>query len=93
MPSVKDVVVNKPSEDQIAKCKIWPIWTCEASIFEWEYSQTEKCYLLEGKVTVTDNPEGAESITFRAGELVELPAGLKCIWKVEEAVKKHYDFV
>ena len=31
----------------------WPIWSCEASTFPWEYDQREVCWLLEGDVTVT----------------------------------------
>ena len=33
----------------------WSIWTCEASEFDWEYSENESCYLLEGEVQVTTN--------------------------------------
>ena len=33
--------------------KNWPIWTCEASSFDWTYYDKETCLLLEGKVTVT----------------------------------------
>ncbi len=38
MPTAKDVVVKKPTEEEIATCKSWPIWTCEPSKFDWDYT-------------------------------------------------------
>ena len=89
MPSVKDVVVKKPSDEEAAKCKTWPIWSCDVSTFDWDYTQTETCLLLEGKVTVTDRPTGEESVSFGAGDIVVFPVGLACVWEGREAVKKH----
>ena len=31
----------------------WPIWTCDASSFDWIYNDQETCLLLEGEMTVT----------------------------------------
>ena len=92
MATVKDVVVRKPSDDEEAQCKSWPIWSCEASEFDWDYTQTETCLLLEGGVTVSDRPGSGESVTFGPGDLVVFPVGLKCVWKVEQPVRKHYSF-
>jgi len=92
MASVKDILVRKASADEVAECKNWPIWGCEASEFDWDYTQTEMCLLLEGEVTVSDRPAGDDSVTFGAGDYVELPVGLNCIWKVTQAVRKHYSF-
>ena len=92
MASVADIVVRKPDAEEIAECEKWPVWSCEASEFDWDYTQTETCLILEGEVTVSDRPAGDESVTFGAGDLVALPVGLKCIWKVTQAVKKHYSF-
>ena len=68
----------------------WPIWSCEAGTFAWEYDQREVCWLLEGDVTVT--PENGEPVRFGAGDLVEFSAGLRCTWQVHQAVRKHYCF-
>ena len=92
MPSVKDVVVKKPGDAEAQACKSWPTWSCEISTFPWEYDQTETCLLLEGEVTVTDQPEGVDSVSFGPGDMVTFPVGLKCIWKVAQPVKKHYNF-
>jgi len=89
MPTVKDVIVRKPSKEQEQKCKSWPIWRCEPSTFDWAYTQKETCLLLEGEVTVTD---GNDSVTFGAGDMVEFPVDLECTWQVKKPVKKHYTF-
>jgi len=89
MPTVKDIVVKKPTEEQIERCSSWPIWKCEPSTFDWTYTQKEICFLIEGRVTVTD---GSDSVTFGPGDYVEFPNGLECTWQVHEAVKKHYSF-
>lgn len=92
MPTVKDVIVRKPTAQEDKMCRQWPTWSCPASAFEWEYTQTEKCLILEGKVTVTDNPDNGQSVSFGPGDYVVFPEGLKCIWKVTAPVRKHYDF-
>ncbi len=91
MPTVKDVIVKKPSHEEIEQCKSWPIWTCGISTFDWDYTQTETCLVLDGKVSVKDRPSG-EEVSFGPGDLVIFPVGLKCTWQVAEAVKKHYNF-
>ena len=92
MPTTQDIIVRKPTDAEKQACQNWPIWECEPSEFDWEYTLTEKCLLLEGQVTVTDTPDSGKAVTFGAGDFVTLPRGLKCIWNVTEPVKKHYDF-
>jgi hypothetical protein len=92
MPTIKDVVVSKPDSQQTEMCQQWPIWECKASTFDWDYTQTETCLLIEGEVTVTDRPAGADSVTFGPGDMVVFPVGLKCIWQITKDVKKHYNF-
>ncbi len=89
MPTVKDVAVKKPSEEESSACQSWPIWKCEPSNFNWIYTEKETCLLIEGKVTVTD---GKDSVSFGSGDLVVFPEGLECNWNVQEAVKKYYNF-
>ncbi len=92
MPTVNDIQVITPDEKQKQQCGQWPIWTCEKSTFDWDYTQKEICLLLEGRVKVTDRPAGSDSVTFGPGDMVTFPQGLKCIWEVQEPVKKHYTF-
>ena len=46
----------------------WPIWTCEVSEFDWEYSDEEACLLLEGEVEVSSEFE-----TVRFSQRTEMP--------------------
>lgn len=89
MPTVKDVIVKKPSDAEAAQCKAWPIWKCQPSIFDWQYTEKETCLLIDGKVTVSD---GTDSVTFGPGDLVVFPEDLECTWNVTEPVTKHYNF-
>ena len=78
---------NEFKEKEIQK---WQIWTCETSIFPWEYTDKESCYILEGCVDV--EPENGEKLSIGPGDFVVCPKGLKCIWHVKEAIKKHFIF-
>ena len=89
MPTVKDVVVRKPTKQEQDACKNWPIWTCKPSEFDWAYTEKETCLIINGKVTVTD---GTDSVSFGTGDLVIFPEGLECNWNVRKAVKKYYNF-
>ena len=85
------ISIHKPSEKEIDNKEIrsWPIWTCEVSEFDWEYSEQESCLLLEGKVEVSSD---IETVKFGSGDFVVFPKGLKCRWKVTSPVRKHYSF-
>ena len=89
MPSVKDIIIKKATAQDIEAYKVWPIWKCEASTFDWSYTEKETCYVIEGKVTVSD---GTDSVTFGPGDVVIFPEDLDCTWQVTEAVTKHYNF-
>ena len=82
------IKITKPTEAELEQMgvKNWPIWTKEASKFDWHYDQQETCYILEGKVKVT---AGDETVSFGPGDLVVFPEGLDCTWEVIEPVKKH----
>ena len=86
-----NIEITKLTEQKIIDREIrsWPIWTCDISEFDWEYSEQESCLLLEGEVEVeSDN----ETVKFSAGDFVVFPRGLKCRWKVTKPVRKHYSF-
>jgi uncharacterized cupin superfamily protein len=91
MVTVKDIIIKKPSEDEIAQAKTFPIWECGVSEFDWDYTQTETCYILQGQVIVKDRP-GDNKVSFSAGDMVIFPNGLSCVWKVKSPVRKHYKF-
>jgi len=89
MPTVKDVIVKKPLPQEQEQAKSWPIWECQPCEFDWAYTQTETCLILDGDVTVTD---GQAEVSFGPGDLVVFPVDLECTWKVKKAVRKHYKF-
>jgi len=86
-----NIQINKLTESEIAKKEIksWPIWSCEVSEFDWEYSEQESCLLLEGEVEVSS---AFETVKLCVGDYVVFPKGLKCRWKVTKPVRKHYSF-
>ena len=69
--------------------KSWPIWECQPSTFNWEYSEEEHCYIIEGDVTVIEN---GNIVHIKKGDYVIFPKGLKCNWEVHKAFKKYYIF-
>ena len=85
------VLVEKPTSEKLNTLKVfsWPIWSKEVSSFDWYYDEQEICYFLEGEVTVRI-PDG--EVSFGKGDLVTFPQGLKCVWNIKRAVKKHYKF-
>ncbi len=84
--------VEKLSDEKLKEMGVfnWPIWEKEASTFDWSYGSTEKCYILKGKVEVTE--KSGEKVEFGAGDFVTFPQGLECTWHIIEDVKKHYNF-
>lgn len=66
-----------------------PIWEKEVSAFDWEYSDRESCYILEGAATVSTD---TEEVSFEAGDFVVFPENLKCHWKITKDIRKHYVF-
>ncbi|KPL11341.1 cupin [candidate division BRC1 bacterium SM23_51] len=86
-----EITVRKPTEEELDQMAVrtWPTWECDPSEFDWQYDETETCYILEGDVTVkTDTGD----VHFAAGDLVVFPKGLKCVWSVAQKVRKHYRF-
>ena len=84
-------IEHEPGRQKLEQLGVdeWPIWTCDPSEFPWEYETTETCLILEGRVDVV--PLGStEPVPIGPGDLVSFPAGLRCVWKVHEAVRKRY---
>jgi uncharacterized cupin superfamily protein len=89
MPTVKDVIIRKPSQQETQACKKWPVWSCQPSTFDWVYTERETCLILEGEVAVSDSKD---SVSFGPGDFVVFPVDLECTWNVKKAVRKHYNF-
>jgi len=83
---------SEPTQEQLEKLGVfeWSIWEKEVSEFPWSYGEREICYFLSGDVVVT--PDAGNPVKMGKGYLVTFPAGMSCIWKINQAVKKHYKF-
>ena len=84
------ITVRKPNENEIREFETWPVWEKEESEFDWEYSDKETCYILQGKAQVFDE-NGTVLVEFGKGDLVVFPPGLRCKWKILENMRKHYN--
>jgi uncharacterized cupin superfamily protein len=86
---MKRIKIQKLSNEQFQNLNIkdWSSWSCEPSVFNWEYTEDETAFIFEGKVLVKTD---TEEVTIQAGDLVEFPSGLKCTWNVIETVRKVY---
>ena len=83
------VIIQKPSPEILEYLKTWPIWEKEISTFEWEYEETEEAYIVQGEARI-HSLERPESITFKAGDHVTFPKGLKVRWEIISPIKKHF---
>jgi len=81
-------LIKKPSDQEKKEAENWPIWEKEESEFPWEYDVNETCLILKGDVILT-NEEG-EDFHFGQGDYVIFPKGMKCTWKINKDVRKHY---
>ena len=91
-PLTQIKIEHSPSKEHLKELGAlsWPIWTKDASEFDWTYDEQETCYFLEGDVVVT--PAGGKPVQMGKGDLVVFPSGMSCIWKIRKNVKKHYKF-
>ena len=89
---MKILVERNPPPAKLSRLGVsaWPIWEKEESTFPWQYDEQETCFILAGAATVT--PDGGEPVSFEAGDMVTFPEGLKCVWTITKAVRKHYRF-
>ena len=85
-------VEKNPTRQRLEQLGVfeWGIWSKEISVFPWTYDCNETCYFLAGEVVVT--PEGGEPVAMGEGDLVTFPAGMKCVWEIKSAIRKHYNF-
>ena len=85
-----EVSITKPSKEQIEISSKCPIWEKEISEFDYYYDKTEQCLILEGEVDILGKNK---KWSFKKGDYVVFPKGLKCKWIIKKPVKKHYNFI
>ncbi len=66
------------------------IWECTVGSYHATYTAYEYVVLIAGKITIT--PDGGTPVTVQAGDSFVVEPTFKGIWKIEENVRKHFDF-
>ena len=85
------VWVRRPSEEEIATMKEWPIWEHDVEVWPVERADNYETFLvIEGRAYV--EMENGDLYRFTKGDMVTQAPGIKCNWGVEEPIKKHYNF-
>lgn len=64
------------------------IWSSDVGAFRVSYTEEELCFLLEGRVRLTDSSGAARE--FGQGSAFVIPAGFEGVWENLEPVKKIY---
>ena len=83
------VIIRKPTQAEIDEASNWKTWTKGITIFEMNYTKSERCLILEGEVKII--AEGKNHY-FHGGDYVIFKKGLKCKWVIRSPVKKKYLF-
>ncbi|MCL2838900.1 MAG: cupin domain-containing protein [Oscillospiraceae bacterium] len=84
-----NIIVRKPTAEEIATMQAQPTWGCGVSKFDWSYDSEETALIIEGEVTVTFD---GGSVFIQTGDLAVFPKGMSCVWDVTKPINKHYLF-
>lgn len=86
-PSMKTWVLHKAKDGSM----ISGIWECTKGSYHATYSAYEYVVLIKGRIVIT--PDGGTPVTVQAGDAFVVEKDFKGTWKIEEDVRKHFDFV
>ncbi|NIB39430.1 DUF861 domain-containing protein [Pseudomaricurvus alkylphenolicus] len=64
------------------------IWQGEPGTHRVNYTEEEVCFLLQGRVVVTDNEGNTKELN--QGDMFAIPAGFQGTWTTIESAKKLY---
>ena len=67
------------------------IWECTVGSYHATYSSYEYVVMIAGRIVIT--PDGGTPVTVQAGDSFVVEKDFKGTWKIEENVRKHFDFV
>ena len=85
-PSMKTWVLHTSAAGDMAS----GIWECTKGSYHATYTAYEYVVLIAGRITIT--PDGGEPVTVKAGDAFVVEPTFKGTWKIEEDVRKHFDF-
>jgi uncharacterized cupin superfamily protein len=63
-------------------------WASKPNRTEVDYTEDEFCYILEGKVRLTDSAGRTEE--YKSGDAFVIPKGFTGVWETVEPVRKFY---
>lgn len=89
--AVPKIKVEKCAKEELERRGVfsWPVWEKAKSKFDWSYDTQERCYFLEGDVTLETK---LGKVHVQKGDFVTFSPGLSCVWDIRVPVKKHYTF-
>jgi uncharacterized cupin superfamily protein len=74
----------------VARSRDWlsilVVWECSAGRFRWHYTRDEMLVVVAGSAEITD--ERGQERRFGPGDAVFFPRGTKCIWNIEDRIRK-----
>jgi uncharacterized cupin superfamily protein len=66
------------------------VWEATIGTYHATYTAYEFVHMISGRIVIT--PDGGAPITVQAGDAFVVEADFKGTWKIEEPVRKHFDF-
>ena len=66
------------------------IWEATPGTYHATYSAYEFVHMIAGRIVIT--PDGGTPVTVQAAVVFVVESDFKGTWKIEEAVRKHFDF-
>ena len=86
-PSMKTWVLHTSKDGAMVS----GIWECSPGSYHATYTAYEYVVLITGRIVIT--PDGGTPVTVKAGDAFVVEKDFKGTWKIEEYVRKHFDFV
>lgn len=86
-PSMKTWVLHTASDGAMVS----GIWECTRGSYHATYTAYEYVVLIAGRIVIT--PDGGVPVTVQAGDAFVVEKDFKGTWRIEEDVRKHFDFV
>lgn len=84
------IKLETPGIGQLEELSAWPTWEKEVCEFDWDYTEKEQFYIIEG-IAIISTRCGLE-VTIKAGDFVTVEKGVLCSWKITAPIKKNFKF-
>lgn len=66
------------------------VWEATPGTYHATYKSYEFVHMISGRIVIT--PDGGTPVIVQAGDAFVVEADFKGTWKIEEVVRKHFDF-